>query len=159
MIAALLLLFSAADPGGYLAAKWGMTPDEVLAAIPQATRHTGPDATQPQAGTLSPIVIKEIEVAHIPMRVYFRFGEKSDRLENVLLSALGEDLTPAHFERLEALLVEKYGRPWSGGDAKERNSQWTFPTTTIRLSGDRLPLVNTWLIGILYKVRDPEPPI
>jgi hypothetical protein len=43
MIALCLLLLAAADPGGWTVARWGMSPDQILAAIPGAVRLEHPE--------------------------------------------------------------------------------------------------------------------
>ena len=160
MIPLLLLLFAAADPGGYLAAKWGMTPDEVLATLPQATRHAGPDATKPFRGALTAIIIKEITVAEVPMQVNFRFGETSGRLEEVYLQPLkNEHKDLFYFNRIEALLVQKYGRAWTSTDPTVQVSQWITPSTVIRLTYSPPRLIPLRSLTIEYRPRVSSPPI
>lgn len=56
MIAAILLFgFAAADPGGWTVAKWGMTPDQILAAPGTATpaRSSNPSGPSPPPSSSS----------------------------------------------------------------------------------------------------------
>jgi hypothetical protein len=160
MIPLLFLLLAASDPGGYLGARWGMTPDQVLAAVPQAERNTESDAVKPFRETLTPIIIKEVTIAGDPMRVSFRFGEQSGRLEDVLVEATREiDKRPADFDRIESLLVEKYGRPWTSSSPEERTSRWTLDTTTVELQLRTHKAIGLSFLTILYQPRKTDAPI
>jgi hypothetical protein len=160
MIPLLFLFLAAADPGGYLGARWGMTPDQVLGTVPQAERNLGPDDLTPSNGTVTSILIKEVTIAAVPMKVYFRFGEKSGQLENVYVSATREiDKRPGDFDRIAALMVEKYGRPWTGSSAEDQTARWTFETTTIELHLFISKVIGFRSLSIMYQPRKTDAPI
>jgi hypothetical protein len=153
----LLFLLLAADPGGYLASRWGMTPDQVLAAVPQAIRD---ESAKPFRGAVASIIIREVQIATLPMQVSFRFGQQSGRLENVLLQPVrDQDKAEGDFERIEALLVEKYGRPWISTTAEGRTSRWSFETTAIELSYYQSRTIAFRSLSLVYRPRDTNSPI
>jgi hypothetical protein len=81
--------------GGWRAARWGMTPPEVLAAFPgEASEVSGA------------IEIPKLDVAGIEMKAALEFRE--GRLWRVVLSAPGAP-TMAEFNALAAELTKKYG--------------------------------------------------
>jgi len=133
------------DPGGWTAAKWGMTDAQVLAAIPVATSLDPPDAG-------AHVHIKSFDLAGAAFHVLFQ-ADKDGRLQSVLLSPVG---TPAEginylFQNLQNLLVEKYGRPWTSTEGHGTEIQWSLKTTTITLSRVKFPGIDIQILNLHYK--------
>jgi len=142
MIALCLLLLAAADPGGWTVARWGMSPDQILAAIPGAVRLDPPEKLKDGP---APVALQEAD-----RRILFVCDPT---LRAVAIQFTDPD--PAQFLRVEAQLVELYGRPWHRETAEIEQSQWTFPTTLIqfrRVALRNIPFRSLWLI---YSLRQP----
>src|SRR4051812_42076671 len=77
---------AADDPAGWTAAKWGMTVDQVRAAVPEAHPVTGPvfEKKIPAA----PLGIDQVEIAGCDWQVFFLFNP-------ALVSVRLEPKTPA----------------------------------------------------------------
>jgi hypothetical protein len=119
----LLLAAPAADPGGFLSAKWGMTEEQILAAFPnEATRLNPPEKFVNPARSAS-IVIRRSD------RSIFFICEPT--LQGVIIQFF--DDSPEQFLRAEAQLVQHYGRPWHRATSEIEQSQWSFVTTIITL--------------------------
>ena len=132
MIAAVVQ--AADDPGGWTAAKWGMTDAQILQAIPAATR-----LDPPEKNTHAGVQIESLELSGKDFHVLF-VPDSKGLLNSVLLVPAakyeGRGLDGL-FKDLEQLLVEKYGRPWitnAGKELKQTVDQWSLKTTTIILS-------------------------
>ena len=148
MIAATAM--AADDPGGWTAAKWGMTDAQILAAIPSATRLDPPDAG-------AHVHIKSFDLAGAAFHVLFQ-SDKDGRLQAVLLSPVGD---PAEgidhlFQTLQHLLVEKYGRPWTSTEGHETEIQWSLKTTTIALSRVKFPGMDIQILNLHYKRKSAD---
>jgi hypothetical protein len=141
---------AADDPGGWTAAKWGMTDAQILQAVPTATRLDPPDAD-------AHVQIKSFPLAGSDFHVLFQ-SDKDGRLQAVLLSPIG---TPSEgfdylFQNLQNLLVEKYGRPWSSTEGHQTKIQWSLKTTTITLSQAKFPGIDIQILNLHYKRKDPD---
>ncbi len=122
---------AADDPGGWTAAKWGMTGAQILTAFPGQAAPLDP----PDSVNHAHVQIREFDLAGAAFRVYF-VPDKDDHLASVLLTpskppASGNE---AMFQHLQELLVEKYGHPWSSTVGGRTQLQWSLKTTTITLS-------------------------
>ena len=139
-----------ADPGGWTAAKWGMSDAQILAAIPAATRLDPPDAG-------AHVHIKSFDLAGAAFHVLFQ-TDQDGRLQAVLLSPVGD---PAEgidylFQTIQNLLVEKYGRPWTSTEAHETEIQWSLKTTTITLSRVKFPGIDIQILNLHYKRKSAD---
>ena len=134
-----LLLLAAADPAGWSNARWGMTEDQVLKAFPNRAARLAepiPSCTilnaKGERKEAAPIAIEKVPIGTTEYRACFYFT--AGKLSSVDLQPLAEaDKTPDEFDRVEALLVEKYGKPWQSRDKFEQASRWAFQTTRIAL--------------------------
>ncbi len=140
------------DPGGWTTAKWGMSEAQILAAVPGAVRLDPPDKVNHAA-----VHMPTYDLAGVAFHVYFVPGSDG-KLESVLLNPVGE---PAEgfesvYQRLQNLLVEKYGRPWNSTEGSTHEMQWSRPTTTIALSLIRLPAIKMAMLHLQYKLRSTE---
>jgi len=138
------------DPGGWTAAKWGMTDAQILAAIPAATRLDPPDAG-------AHVHIKSFDLVGASFHVLFQ-SDKDGHLQAVLLSpveppAEGIDYL---FQNLQNLLVEKYGRPWTSTEGHETEIQWSLKTTTVTLSRIKFPGMDIQILNLHYKRRSAD---
>ena len=143
MIAFCLLLLAAADPGGWTVAKWGMSPDQILAAVPGAVRLERPEKLKDGP---APIALQEAD-----RRILFICDPT---LRAVAIQFTEPD--PAQFLRVEAHLVSKYGRPWHRETSEIEQSGWTFATTLIqlrRVALRNIPFRSLWLT---YRLRQPS---
>ena len=158
ILTVLALLFSAADPGGWQAARWGMTPDQVLAAFPNQAKPNL--SAKPFKGGLELVTIDQIQVGDYPMHVIFRFDEKTKLLTTVVLGTnRKEDVTERDFQALETLFLQKYGRPWHQDEPETSTSIWTFPTTTITLKRVQLRNIVFRSLWVAYEQKKSDAPI
>jgi hypothetical protein len=149
------LLLAADDPAGWTAAKWGMSPDQVIAAL-------GPGAKLLPSGVVS----LDLDLAGVKFGAGAHF-DKDGHLETVdLLPSSLADASDALFRNLEELLVEKYGHPWKTTEEKNvTQDQWTFATTVVTLTRERHPMIIELLgekspgaltVNIEYKRKSPD---
>jgi hypothetical protein len=136
MIHVLLFLALAADPGGWQNARWGMTVNQVLAAVPTAARLEKPEKFSD--GRIAPIGITRDD-----RRILFICAPDLVAVEMEFKRADRDT-----FARIEALLVQQYGRPWHRQGEDVERSQWTFDTTIItlrRVSSRTIRFESLWL--------------
>jgi hypothetical protein len=122
------------DPGGWSYARWGMTDAQILdASSGQARRLEGviPDKQRSFDGAIAAVGVPSLDLTRQDTGRIFFICAPDSGLEEVKVQLA--DPSPDAFDRLEAALVQKYGRPWSSSAVQERQSQWTFPTTVITL--------------------------
>ncbi len=150
----LLLALAAADPGGYLAARWGMTPDQVLAAIPEARELTSPLPSRTFKEDVARIGIPQITLGPDQAQVFFLINAQAG-LYRVMIQPATADMDA--FRRIEALLVQRYGRPWHRAGETTTQSQWSFPATTITLSYSYIPAIRFRSLWLTYERRQPVP--
>jgi hypothetical protein len=140
----LLLAAPATDPGGFLAAKWGMTEDQILAAFPNEAARPA----KPEKFNLGPA---PVIVARADRKTSFIC---TPTLQAVIIQFL--DDSPAEFLRVEAQLAEQYGRPWHRDSGEIEQSQWTFPTTLIQLRRVALKNIPFRSLSLTYQRRQPS---
>jgi hypothetical protein len=155
--------------GGWSAAKWGMSPDEVARAfegketlVPSDDRwgnEGDPDFSVGKWG------IKNFGIGGEKFDVTFFFNPKEKMLDKVSLTDLNSSSAmEIAFGNLEKLLIEKYGQPTirSGGTEAEPGtgdkrieSSWILKNNVITLkffmlgfSGEAEPISN---LSLLYK--------
>jgi hypothetical protein len=137
LIALAAALSAADDPGGWTAAKWGMTEAQLRDAFP----------AQPVS----------VELAGTTFHV--RFISTKDALTQVKLDPVEpvKQGLDSLFQDLQNMLVEKYGRPWSSTEGPTSELQWTFKTTTISLSRVRLSGFGTQFVFLTYRKKVESP--
>lgn len=131
---------SGKDVLGWQQGWWGMTADELLRTFsPQIKKLPKRDIYR---GTYAEYIIPDYRVESDPYTVIFQMDNRTNRLAQVLIRS-GEYSKDSPylraFDRLEALLSQKYGsvRYRKDNDDRQfmkRERQWVFPTTTIELS-------------------------
>jgi Family of unknown function (DUF6301) len=142
----------AAEPGGWSRARFGMTPEQVLAAFSgEAVRVPTPDTYGKKDELVAPIAILDTKVGPIEhARVNFVFPAKSERptLQRV---AIGTSAVPpkpgddtrmrSEYDQLVRALTEKYGPPstqaqdgTSRSDTLKQEVTWVQPNVVVELS-------------------------
>jgi hypothetical protein len=143
------------DPGGWGKAKWGMSPDQVLGALPGARLLTGNPLARKFGNRVSPIGVDGIEIASHRFDAFMLFDDQG--LESVLLKPRSGEVQSLLFESIEDRLIAKYGQPASRDIqtviAGQRRSRWLFPTTMVDLEVIELDRHMAFLV-IAYKKRD-----
>lgn len=138
MIFTFLLVLTAVDPAGYAKSRWGMTEQQVIDAFGgQAVRVDAPlpaCTLVTAAGKVAPLLmIPKLTIGTTEYRACFFFTDA--KLSRVDLRPLKpSDASQTEFNTLEALLVEKYGKPWQTEDQNRSESRWRFATTRISLN-------------------------
>lgn len=131
---------SGKDVLGWQQGWWGMTADELLQTF--GARIKKLPKRDIYQGTYAEYVIPDYSVESDPYTVIFQMDNRTNRLAQVLIRS--EEYSKdspylAAFDRLEALLSQKYGsvryrKDDDDGRFVKRERQWVFPTTTIELS-------------------------
>ncbi len=133
----LLAMLTAADPAGWTKAKWGMTEAQVIEAFAgQAVRIENPlpACTLVEDGRKTPaqVAIHSVPIGPTTYRACLYF--EGSGLHLVRLTPTGRNDADRHeFQRVEAALVEKYGKPFHREADGTDMSQWTLGTTRITL--------------------------
>jgi len=153
-----LTIFAAAaeDPGGWTAAKWGMTVDQVRTAVPEAHTLAGPAADRTIDKRLAPLGIDRVEIARVPWKVLFLFGDDGGLCEVYLDSTSPAGVSPQMFVTMEELLLPKYGRPFDRQTDKSRTALWTLGTTSIELHYTSIPQSPLEFLWLSYRRADPK---
>jgi hypothetical protein len=150
-LAAALAATAADDPCGWTTARWGMTADQILAAVPQSQRLDQPERNGAR------ITVPSLDLAGAKFHVWF-IPDDHELLRAVVLDS---GVTPpgagfdSLFQDLENMLVEKYGRPWKS-DEVATELQWSFQTTTLTLSRMKFH-GQTLSVAIHYRRKDAAP--
>lgn len=155
--------------GGWSAAKWGMSPQEVAKAFEGKETLIPSDDKWGNQGdsdfSVGKWEIKNFGIGREKFDVTFFFGPKGELLDKVSLTDLdNSSAMDIAFGNLEKLLMEKYGPPTirSGGTEPEPGtgdkrieSSWIFKNNVITLkffmlgfSGEAEPVSN---LSLLYK--------
>jgi hypothetical protein len=141
------------DVEGYSKTRWGMTDDEILAALPgQAVRLTAPLPKRSYAGgIIANIGIEDLEIAHTKYTLHFVPG-KDGKLFRVRIAPVNRGYA-IHFQALEAILTEKYGPPsYKSVAGNHMVAKWNFPSTTIDLDyTDYGALLNMSVLVVMYE--------
>jgi len=156
-LAACILYMSPAqaadDPGGWTGAKWGMSADQILQALPDQAVRLNP----PEKYNHATAHIPSFQLAGASFHVYF-IPDNDGHLKSVVFSPL--DVTREGldflFQRLQNLLIEKYGRPWKSTEQANTEIQWTFKTTTIILSRTQVKDFGTQFVSLRYKQKESD---
>jgi hypothetical protein len=159
MVALAVALMAGDDPGGWSKARWGMTEEEVVKAFDGQVKRI--DVAGNPRGRLG---IEALEVAGMKLTVSMGFGADG-KLRTVLFEPVNlSDASNDMFQRLENLLVEKYGRPWKSSEGTSTGStemQWTFATTVVTLSRDWLGVAGVtsraMIVTLIYRARVGNP--
>lgn len=117
------------DVPGWQGARWGMTEEEVRAAL-----EAGGFSLAPVTGTYTNAYVPfktSIRIGIHDYEVLLQFSIETRRLNQVVLrTSSGRAFLRKAFSELQDLLTEKYGPAAPVGDKRE----WRFKTTIIELS-------------------------
>ena len=131
------------DPGGWTAAKWGMTENQVLAAFRDQARKLA-QAVRYGGGSFASVRIDSVEIGVITYRVDFIFQPSDSTLEAVNLAPADESpgIAAAAYDHLEQSLTQKYGQPGyrKDGDDARVTSQMVRKVLTWRLMKTEISL-------------------
>jgi hypothetical protein len=117
---------------------------ELDGAVPEAERTF-------DGGEIARVGIPETRIGDSAVRVFFLTGQAG--LHRVEIQAAETD--DENYLRLEALLVEKYGKPWTGRTAETWESQWTLQSTKITLRRTALRSVHLRSLWLTCDHRQP----
>jgi hypothetical protein len=125
------------DLKGWTSTTWGMTEDEILAALPgQAVHLTGPAGARTYANRTAAIGIESLVIGKDDFHVDFLM-DREGKLDRVMIGLNTRSPSVLTFEGLEALLTEKYGTATITDKTQEqglkRTCKWIFPSTVIQL--------------------------
>jgi hypothetical protein len=141
------------DPGGWKAAKWGMTEEEILTALSgQASRLPGED----KPGTAA-ISIEHMTIAGHECRVNF-VPARSGELIRVAVTPTERNPPAVIFDDLLKRLMEEHGKPTSSdtrrdGLVLEQIAKWDFPTTGVLLKHTFSPAIRMSIILLTYEKK------
>lgn len=147
---------AADDPGGWTTAKWGMSPDQVRAAVPAAVEIPPEKFT---AGRSATIGVPALQLGPTTWSVFFLFDFASGLDRVMLRPASRTGATAAEYLRIEQLLTQRFGRPMERTIYKEgiRSGQWIFPATNIVLTlTDYRPTVQLVTLWLEYSRKSPD---
>jgi hypothetical protein len=119
------------DVSGWQQTRWGMTADEIIAAVGSHIRKV-PREEYPNAW--SELCIPDVEIGDYPFLVQFQMEKVTGTLTQVLIKheeELDKEPTGA-FNTARRVLSERFGQPKREGTSD--TLVWAFPTTTITLS-------------------------
>lgn len=122
---------SAEDINGYGKAKWGMSPEAVMSS--EAGRAKMLNPPEKFKGALGMVSIGSIDIASQNFSVIYLFD--SNNLVQVNVSShedKNELVNKDTFNRIESLLIQKYGAPTH--QIKNESVVWKLKSTTISLS-------------------------
>lgn len=140
---------AADDPAGWTAAKWGMSPDQVRAAIPSSHDLTGPAANRTFDGKLSTFGVDRVQIGRTVYSALFMF-DATGLTAVYLLPADESDRSLFQFVQVELLLVQKYGRPFERSYAEGRFAQWSLDTTTVTLHYSNIQIIHSESVYLIY---------
>jgi hypothetical protein len=119
-----------ADLAGWGSTTWGMTRNELAAALGSVARPS----RGPETGDL---VVEGVRIAGIPFEARHIVGPRG--LVRVFLTARSVDATPETVRRVErALASDLGGGVLASRRPEEREVRWTFPSTDVRLLSSRV---------------------
>lgn len=144
------------DVEGWQSARWGMTQDELVSAVP--AEITVLPGRWEYGRSYADHAVMDAQVGGLAFDAFFQMNKKTDRLEQVLLERRRAGATPAAFGELLAALTDEYGQPSEtcrqakqGGEPQRHELIWRFPTTTVHAS-----FLDFSSMEVLD--RDPRPP-
>lgn len=167
-IGALLLMLLPAcaetkDTDGWGKVKWGMTVEAAKAAY-GAEAEDSTIVPGPNFIFIDRITLPNVKVGDLEMKASLQVPKGSDQIKQVSLSLKADMQAPSFmrsgaFERLKALLIEKYGAPTNEDGTTEREHLvktvlWSLPTTTITLIWSESSRYQLGYVSLRYKAVD-----
>jgi hypothetical protein len=149
MMLASAVALAADDPGGWTTAKWGMSTDQVRAAIPSSHDLTGPADNRTFDGKLSTLGVDRVQIGRTVYSALFMF-DVTGLSAVYLLPADESDRSLFQFIQVELLLVQKYGRPFERSYTEGRFAQWSLDTTTVTLHYSDIRILKRESLYLIY---------
>ncbi|WP_193367160.1 hypothetical protein [Pelagibius marinus] len=124
------------DVPGWGATRWGMTADELRAAL--GSRVTELPGRWVYGGAYAELAVEEVEIGGLTFTAYLQMNDRTERLQQVLLERRRTGAVPAAFEQVIDALTSRYGPPAedcaqakTGGQPLDYEVTWRFPTTIL----------------------------
>lgn len=136
---------------GWNKVRWGMTAAEVVAVYPEAKPCDADQRIKLGVALISGLSFKGFELAGAKWDVRFLMDSKQ-RLAGVLVARTQETPMPADCEKMESLLVQKYGPPSVSSKAEKdlQSKTWHRPGVSIMLECLALPTVPAFGLSVTY---------
>jgi hypothetical protein len=124
---------SSTDVLGWQQTRWGMTADEIIAAVGSHIRKVPREGGDGDSW-YSELCIPDVEIGDYPFFVQFQMDKVTGTLRRVVIKHEGElDKEPTGaLNTARRVLSERFGKPKREGTSD--TLVWAFPTTTIDLS-------------------------
>lgn len=146
---------SAADPGDWRTLRWGMSPDEVVAALPKEAQKLESQVKLADGNVIAADA-KDAQLAGYTFTVAFVFDPALKLTIVSLKSAPGRALKPEDFDKVRKAVAEQQGG--AGELSKDDNfidlRQETWRTKRTRVDVKYVPGV----VVVMYSAAQPEVP-
>lgn len=124
------------DLPGWGATRWGMTAEELRAALGE--RAIDLPGRWVYGGAYAELAVEDVDIGGLAFTAYLQMNAGNDRLQQVLLERRRSGAVPAAFEQVIDALTERYGPPAAdcaqaktGGQPLDYEVTWRFPATTL----------------------------
>ncbi len=124
------------DLPGWEATRWGMTGEELRAAL--GSRVTELPGRWVYGGAYAELAVEAVEIGGLSFTAYLQMNAATDRLQQVLLERRRTGAVPAAFEQVIDALTRRYGAPAAdcaqaktAGQPLDYEVTWRFPSTTL----------------------------
>jgi hypothetical protein len=151
------------DVVGWPGTSWGMTVEEVQAAVPAAKRLKD----KPDKGNVFALSVSKLMVAGQEYNLNFRFNAKEPLKLNMVSLAYAGNMSPAKyleaFASLEKLLTEAYGAPSSRSETPRSSAMlksyrgWQLKDTKVELGLQAV--LNVVILTVVYEPVTTEAPL
>lgn len=140
------LAFASVNLEGYGKSKWGMSPNQVIAAENGRAHLINPPLKY--NGALGSVGIDKVNIGYHDFKVVYQF--EGDRLTQVIVQSLEDKnsgINKRAFTDVESLLTQKYGQP----NFKNEGTKvvWNEPGTSIELSHLNIEGI-TSIVTVMY---------
>jgi hypothetical protein len=142
------------DVEGWREARWGMSKAQILQTFQEAKQEPPLKISRKQ--TVDQGVSMRLMLSGFLIRVHFEFNDK-DELNSVVLEpgnpGVAQVLGGDFYNKMLPLLIEKYGSPINANGPLQDGAQravWSFPSTSIELIHENLPLTKIKIAEIRY---------
>ena len=141
----------AADETGWNKVQWGMTPEQIIEAYPEAHAPAKLEDYKLLGEYFrAPLGIESFDLAGSAYKVSFLMDGKNT-LAGVILSRNGASNFSADANTLEKLLTQKYGPPTNTKDTESAHSIiWSRQGVTITLNNISMPAISSYGIRLIY---------
>jgi hypothetical protein len=151
------------DTDGWGKVKWGMTVEQAKAAYGAEARDSSV-VPGPNFIFIDRITLPNVKIGDLEMEASLQTPKGSDQIRQVSISLKADMQAPsfvrsAAYDRLKALVIEKYGSPTNEDKTDERDKVvktvlWSLPTTTITLIWSEGSRYQLGYVSLTYKAVD-----